>query len=349
MSKKVALICPTNLKYMPYVDSYKTKLDFNNIEFDLIYWNRNLEEKNDSVNFIEYNDKKNNIKRTFLDYYLFSKFVKLTLKKDTYRIVVIFTLPLIFFFQFYFKNKKTKFILDIRDYHFILKFFNLKKLVNKSEKTIISSNGFLRWLPKSSKYMINHNTRIREIKNNSNENINFDKKHIVISYIGQLQHYYPNVNFIKSLKNNVLFELRFVGKGTKSDEIIKYCYKNKINNVKVFGQYSWIEEPSKYFETDLVNLILDNKNLNNKTCLANRLYNGVYYFKPLIIYGDTYMSDIIKKYSLGLVLNKHDLVPEKIIEYINSFDIKKFEKGRFDFFYKVINENLEFENFILLI
>ena len=45
---KVALICPSNIIFMPYVKNYMEIFKDNHIKFDLILWDRfNIEEENE--------------------------------------------------------------------------------------------------------------------------------------------------------------------------------------------------------------------------------------------------------------------------------------------------------------
>ena len=51
---KVAIICPTNTNYMPYLDNYLCVLSKIGIDYDLIVWDRF---KIDNFNLFTYQDK----------------------------------------------------------------------------------------------------------------------------------------------------------------------------------------------------------------------------------------------------------------------------------------------------
>lgn len=78
--KKLLLICGAAPHYAPYVGSYIEILRKNNIPFDLLCWNRNLDpiEANHSEYII--NDKEGDIRKPnwkkLIDLYGFSRFVK---------------------------------------------------------------------------------------------------------------------------------------------------------------------------------------------------------------------------------------------------------------------------------
>lgn len=70
---KVALICPANILYMPYVKNYEEILKRYNINYDIINWDRNkIEEKKDHT----YTDNKIGNRRNIYDYYKFYKYIK---------------------------------------------------------------------------------------------------------------------------------------------------------------------------------------------------------------------------------------------------------------------------------
>lgn len=350
MKGSILFILPNSPLYMPYIDMYLDIFKNNHFQFTVIYWNRTGNEYDlDILNKIEYKDKKNTIKRSFFDYFNFHKYINRHLSENKYTLILIFSLPSIFFMQKILLSKKYKFILDIRDYHKTIRFMKLKKIIDLSLLTVISSEGYKLWLPKSEKYLINHNTFIDKILQKSNFS-EFNKKDILnISYIGQLNHLQSNLRFIDNFKNNSFFDLYFIGNGSINDTLLKYVETNSIFNVKVFGEYKREEEEQLYEKSDLTNLILNNNNINNKTCLANRLYKSAYYYKPIIIYGETYMSNIIKKYNLGVVLDSKYSVISQINEYIRNLDEILYEEGRDSFFRWVFNENSYFRERILKI
>ena len=89
----------------------------------------------------------------------------------------------------------------------------------------------------------------------------------------------------------------------------------------------------------MINVLRYNDSINNKTALPNRLYNSTINGIPMIAFKGTYLSEIIEKYKLGLVLESFDNVEIKIQEYINNFAYNDYEELRKMFLVKVIKEN----------
>ena len=338
---RIALICPSNLLYMPYVSNYERILKENYVDYDIINWDRFSIEKESEFT---YRDSKIGHQRSFLDYFKFSRFVLNILRMNRYDKVIVFGIQLVFFFKRYLiKEYSNKFIIDIRDYNRIIKYFNIGKLIDNSNFTVLSSPGYKDWLPKSNKYVINHNTQIerldelrkveREIKN---------KDIISISYIGSIRDYKINTNFIDSLKNKKHIALNFHGEGSINKDIENYVIDQIIDNVRLTGRYEKEEEAKLYKGSDFINVLIPNDSINSRTLLPNRLYNAAVYGKPIIAFKGTYLSEIIKKYNLGIVVGSFFNIEREIMEYINNFNFELYEKGRSSFFGTVIEENKEF-------
>lgn len=343
---KLALICPSNLLYMPYVNNYKDFLEENNIEFDIINWDRfGIENSNP----LKYRDFKIGHKRNFFDYYRYKNFIVKILCKNKYDKIIIFGLQLTFFLKnFLIKKYKNKYVIDIRDYNKIINLFNIKDIIEGSSFTVISSGGFKSFLPVSDKIIVNHNTQLKdlgEIKNLKNENFE-SKSKINIACIGAIRDYKINTDFINSLKNKEKINLNFHGEGDINKKIKNYIRKNNILNVNLTGRYKKEEESQIYKDTDIVNVLRYNDGINNRTALPNRLYNSLINGKPMLAFYGTYLSNEIEKYNIGLVVDSFDDIYKNLFNYLKEYDINKFDIGRKNFLKLVIEENDEFLNYI---
>lgn len=338
---RVALLCPSNILYMPYVGNYEKVLKESNADYQIINWDRFHIENNTEAN--TYRDIKIGHQRTYFDYLKYKKFILERL--DNFDRVIIFGIQLTYFFHgILLKNFKNKYIIDIRDYNKIIKFFNIKKTIDNSLFTVISSPAYKEWLPNSNKYIVNHNTTVNNLELLSKTEFKRNPCTLNISYIGSLANFDVNVDFINALQNNDNFNLIFHGEGTINNNLKAYIKQNKIRNVIVNGRYDKKVERELYSSAHLINMLLYNNNINNRTCLANRLYNSVLYAKPMIALEGTFISKQIKTYNLGLVLDSFHRIDEKITNYINCFDIDEYNIGRKLFYTEVISQNKAFQN-----
>lgn len=339
---KIALVCPSNMLYMPYVNNYTKILDEIEADYSVINWDRFKIEKEGE--FI-YRDSKIGHQRNFSDYFKYSRFVLNILKKNNYDKIIVFGIQLVFFLNRYLLKKySNKYIIDIRDHNRIIKYFNIGKAIDKSTFTVLSSLGYKEWLPKSNKYLINHNTKIEsldELREVKPFELSIGNK-ISVGCIGALRDYKINIDFIESLKNIELIQLNYHGEGDINIDISRYLLKYGIDNVNLTGRYDKDEEEGLYSKNDIVNVLRYIDGVNNKTALPNRLYNAAIYGKPMLAFEGTYLSEIIKKYNLGIVVGSFDNIERKIMEYINNFDFKIYENGRDVFFETVMKDNKEF-------
>lgn len=339
---KIALICPSNILYMPYLNNYISILNELELEYDIINWDRFKIEKESG--FV-YRDKKIGHRRRFFDYFKYSRFVRNILQKENYEKVVVFGIQLVFFLKDYLiKKYSNRYIVDIRDYNRIINYFDIVKSIAYSNFTVLSSPGYKEWLPKSNKYIINHNTNIEDINDLVNfKTNNMNNEKISIGCIGALRDYKINIDFIKSIKNNKQIMLNYNGEGDINKDILMFIKDNLIENVILTGRYNKYEEAELYYRNDIINVLRYNDGINNKTALPNRLYNAVIYGKPMIAFEGTELSSLVNQFNLGIVINNFDKIDFLIEDYLNNIDVDEYNRGRTLFLKDVIADNLNFK------
>lgn len=344
---KVALITPSNLSHMPYVRNYLDILKKKGTDYELYNWDR-LHTEIDS-NYT-YKDKKIGIKKNFKDYYFYSRYLRKKLHENDYDVIIIFGLQLSFFLSSIIYNKyKNKYILDIRDKHSIIQFINLKKLINYSLCNVISSEKYKDWLPESS-YKVNHNTslgtNIKEISKIKKDDLYFNINNFQIMTIGTIRDYEINKRLLEALANNSRYKISYVGDGEIKCKLEEFCEYNQIDNVCFQGRYHANEEKNIIEKASIISVLRYNDSENNRTALPNRLYAALQSGKILLAYKGTYLSDLISKYNLGLVIESFENLDNQIKKYIEEFDYSEYINGREIFLKKVLNENIEFINAI---
>lgn len=336
---KVLFLCPTNPKYMPYLNNYLNIFNKANIKFNLLIWDRFGIEKFDNDLIFRRGDSKH--QRGIVDYYYYAKFIKKHISENSYDKIVCFGLQTAFFIKNTLcKEYLNKFILDIRDYNLIRRIHNFEKIISCSNFTVISSQGYNKWLPKSDKYIVNHNFNFQDLLGIYDVN-KMEIENLSISSIGALRDLEVNVDLIFSIKNSPLINLNFHGRGDINDILIDKT--NGYTNVKITGSYDRNEELNLYVESNLINVLRYPDSLNNKTALPNRLYLAPYYGKPLFSFHGTYMSELIEDYNLGLVIDSFEDIENKIFNYVKSFKSDEFDFSRKIFLNKVIKDNFIFE------
>lgn len=343
---KIALVCPSNMLFMPYVDNYTKVLDDSGIEYDIINWDRFGTE--DPENPLKFRDSKTGHQRRFTDYLKYRHFVLRILKKNDYDKIIVFGIQLSYFLKPYLLRKKRgNYILDIRDHNNILKVFNIGKVVEGSAYTVLSSPGFKKWLPDSQKYLISHNTTIENVADLADRQGNLlEKEKLKIAFIGALSDYKVNIDFIDSLKDSGKVELVYHGEGLFNKDIEEYVVRNKVSNVALTGRYTKDQEYRLYHNADFIHAIRYNEDINCRTLLPNRLYHAAFHGKPLIVAEDSYLAELTRQYGLGLVVDSFSDLEKKVGNYLAEFDFEDYREKRKAFFQKVMEDNLLFKDSI---
>lgn len=331
----------SNRLYMPYVSYYESVLRGHGANYGLINWDRlHIEDDRE----LTYRDCKRRIRRNFFDYTKFSKFVTSKLLEYEYEKVIIFGIESSFFLKQIIENcYPNRFVLDIRDDHKIRPFSNIGKMVDIACFTALSSPGYKEWLPSSDKYVICHNSAANRLDDLARVDANWSNKgQITIANIGSIAQARVQMDFIEALKNREHIVVKFHGEGAASGTVKEHVARHRITNVEFTGRYTREEEESLYLGADMINVLLYTDSVNNRTALPNRLYNAAMYGKPLLALEGTFLSRVIREYSLGLVVSSFKGIEESIWEYISSFDVQRYEDGRVSFFKRVIKDNKEF-------
>lgn len=156
---KIGLIITNSYWFSPYVMIYEEILIENDINYDIISWDRDGNNESKILSFrLRSNIKSNRINRV-LDYLRFRSFVVKAINRNKYDKLIIFGPQTgIFSLEFLKKNYQKKFVLDYRDLSIDQIFKRrFKKLLDISAIVAISSPGFKKVLLVGYDYLISHN------------------------------------------------------------------------------------------------------------------------------------------------------------------------------------------------
>lgn len=327
---KVALILPGNLWLSPYAKIYTDILDEKGIFYEIISWNRDGKDPLYKNGFNLKNDSTFRFNK-LLPYLMYLKFIKKIINENNYNKLIVFGPQLgIFLYPFLLNKYKKKFIFDFRDLSIEqLPFFKFifKKMLSISYLNVISSEGFLKYLPKND-FIISHNFSDICKKKYSSENIFKDEK-INILTIGSIRNYNSNLEVIKSLSNKENVNLYFVGNGIVSDMLKKFAEENKIENIFFHGFYEKNEEEKFINGANFLNIYMP-KIKSHDSLMSNRFYNALIYKRPMIVTNKSIQGDYVEEYKLGLSLDNCNNLYEEIINYKKEFDFSTFDNSSND-------------------
>lgn len=325
---KIALILPLNVWAAPYASIYTYILNKLKINYDIIYWNRDLSEPNKDLSWNH--AQKNNRLSRFTDYYAFSKFIKHRLTTEKYDKIILFNSVLPIYMQSFLERRyKKKYIIDIRDLsmeQFPLFKNSFKKAISNSAINIVSSPGFIEHLPKAD-YVISHNFDIEKVRTaiNSNKEYYLPKKPINILTIGQIRNYEANIEIADSLKDDNRFQLSFVGGGEVQERISIHAIHNDITNISFSDRYDKRIELNLIEDASFVNIFMPYIKSHN-TLMSNRFYNALLMKKPLIATEGSIQGELVKKHNLGIAISNGENLGAKLIDFLDTLNMSEFSE-----------------------
>lgn len=262
----------------------------------------------------------------------FRKTVKRIIEQGKYdRIVILNTLPGVLLSDVLLQKYRERYILDIRDYTYEKYSFyrnRVNQLIDGSFISTISSQGFYRFLKRkpSSKIFQNHN--ISNVRAKSGEPTDFKQgRKIRIGFVGAVRYEKENEGLIDAFGNDPRFVVSYFGRFNEGCHLDDYCSKNKIQNVEFHGPFNNAEKPEIYKKIDVINSLYGNETHDVLFLLPNRLYDSALFQKPIIVSAGTYLSEMVKKYELGIVADYPAEIKNQLLEYIKTFDCDQFSKN----------------------
>lgn len=337
---KCLFICPSNLNLMPYLHYYESNVDVECCEY--LIWDRLGEESRIRKRHHIYRDKKYGLSRSFLDYVCFAFFCLKLLLKNEYDRLVIFGPQLTFFLSIYLFFTRTNYVIDYRDYH---RTTNLipSHIFKKAKFVAISSPGFFSRIGQSSCVVLCHN-----YSPVNDEQIVLKAKNTLIvtkdtklSCIGAIRDLQANLLIIDSLSNSS-FKLNFHGFSEIAELLNLHCDHNNVHNCIFTGRYERSEELNLYLNAGLINLLRLPDSYNNIVALPNRVYNCAKYRRPAVCFEGTELADLVRKYSLGVVLPVSHSLESVLNDYITNFDYDVFFDGCEKFLADIEEEQMNF-------
>ncbi|MGT2932810.1 glycosyltransferase family 4 protein [Streptococcus catagoni] len=343
---KILLLSADNLYLVPYKDLYISILKKNNIDYDIVYWDKTNSENINKNNYIRYNPKGKTKLKKFVNYIKFRHIIKKKICENKYDYIIGFhQIVNLLIADILLKHFKKKFIYDVRDYSYeYMPFVRWIEylLVKSSKMNIISSEGFEKFLPKSN-YHIVHNLppvideQYKQLKNNEK----FER--VVISYIGLIRFFDQNYKIINFFANDDRFLLQFFGTG--SEKLRDYCVKENILNVSFIGTFPQNMTLEYYNNTDLIMNLYGNDTPLLDYALSNKLYYSASLYKPILVCKGTYMEEISHQFGFGYTLElKSDNEKDALFRYIKNIDRKTLIKNCNRFMEKVSLEHSKVVN-----
>ena len=343
--QKLLFIIPALPDYVPYVYNYFKIAEDVGKEYDVVCWNRRGMEAVLPANYIVYNhptkDSYPTLKK-LREIYIFSRFVRKSIRGRKYDAVFTYTIADTLFFGFWLPRcYKGRYVFDIRDYSPLIsnRFTGwiIKRLLGASAMNVISSDGFRKWLPKGFDYTVCHNTDLEKVRESiHNYELRQQDGTIRLLTIGNLRNADANQSVIDALANREGIELQFAGGGV-SDKLQLHCKENNIKNVHFSGRYRKEDEDSLVQQCDMMNIMLPHDAVSDHL-MSNRFYLSVRFRKPMVVNDNCFQAEVVRHYRLGLVASADSSLCEKIITYYYHLDWEQYNENCVKYLHDVCDE-----------
>lgn len=328
----VALVFCGDLKYCPYIKRYVERLELQNIEYKVYFWNRGDYQLNLPLNY-EYFDTKSDLNKgkiaKAIDFLKYRAWILKKLKdNDINKVVALSTLTGVILGRHLYNKKQ--YVFDIRDYSYehIPPFFWIeKRLINNSTFTAISSRGFENFLP-SHNYIIAHNFSRNDIK----KDVKFQKSNGKIPFVwnGVIRYFEFQKQYLDALKNDTRFEIIFHGDGPELEKYKNYCKMNGFNNVIFTGAYDNSQKSDLLLTAGILNNCygyLHNAGNKLKYAVSNRFYDGMIYHIPQLVEPEGYKSYWTKKLGIGISFQASAQFSDQLYEYYHNINSVQFDSA----------------------
>jgi succinoglycan biosynthesis protein ExoL len=201
-------------------------------------------------------------------------------------------------------------------------YFLRSVIFKRVDKVIVTSNGF-------KSYVVNvynvHESRVEVIENKTNYlsrhiNLGLNSKTsprdtLILGIIGYFR--YENVvDFLKEYSNTDKLKTKILiyGHGEKLSKMLDYCDGE---NVIYKGQFSSERDlHTVYSEIHYSYVVYDNRSLNVRLALPNKLYESMFFKVPLIVSSDTYLAEQVDDLNIGISIQPGSV--KELLRFLNS-------------------------------
>ena len=350
---KVGIICFWDREATPYLAKYEKAVELAGLDYEILFWNRSGKKHNTDNKELEITlPLRRGIIGKLVGFYRWRKEVRKKLKERRYEyLIVLTTYPAVLLFRELLGEYSGRYIFDIRDYsmerNFVFKSI-VSRIIDSSGLTAFSSKGFRRWLPSSSKLVLNHNIT-GDCLNKRNQAPCFCKEQIKFSFVGNIRLDKQTKSLLITLSKSSRFVMEFVGRILPECDILEICSVNNIKNVIFKGAFKSSDKPAIYSSIDLINAVYandaDKVRYADSTPLPNRVYDAAIFKRPIVASKGTYLAELIEQFSLGFSLNGFDENAASYFEdYIVNFDRERFVAGCNRFLDEVLREETAFRD-----
>ena len=203
-----------------------------------------------------------------------------------------------------------------------------RSIINRSKLTLLTSEGFIGFigLPEElkKKIVLMPNKLAPQMLLMKRPDSSSKGRRIRIGYIGLYR--YPNtvVKMARMIgeefKNKMEFHFSGLSNSPELKALIEGIAKD-YDNVYEHGPFKNPDDLSRVYDTiDVVAANYDTSGMNERVAEPNKLYESIFFNKPIIVSEGTFLSEKVKQLGCGFVLNNDD---ESMRSFLNGLTCEK--------------------------
>lgn len=200
-----------------------------------------------------------------------------------------------------------------------------KRLIKGSLLTVMTSKGFMSYFFESplSNIIIQPN-KVNIILEKSNRELYNRTTKIRFSYVGAFR--YPNTVFrLAKVIGEKYPHFEFIFWGDSILTELAVALSNQYENVKYMGAFKNPDDLTHIYQNiDVVVACYDTQTLNERIAEPNKLYEALFFKRPIIVSENTYLATRVNEYKCGFTIDATS--DEKIINFLDNLDTSILEK-----------------------
>jgi len=339
----VGIVFIQDIRYCPYLSRYTDALRRAGVPFDLIWWERwekapdtPLPAAADGAQeyhvFRKASEMARNPAYKIADFAAFSSYARRIIRRKKYdRLIILTTMTAILLSDLLLGAYRGRYIFDIRDYSYerFGLFKSLEgKLVDASDFTCISSEGFKQFLPEKRDYVLVDNFAFSDIR--AAEGCRFKKKPegepIDLSYIGFIRYFDENRKLLDRLLGDSRFRLSYHGMGADYPRLLEYQKAHPESQLDVTGYFDFEKDkPALCVQADIINNFYPHTLEIQRLATTNKTYDAIIYRRPQLVSKHTFSEDLVKNWNIGCALDIDQAdFADRLYDYYHSLDEDQF-------------------------
>lgn len=335
---KVLLLGFGKIAYMPYMNFYLDTIKDENVQFELIYWDRDGKPDADvpsrisrAYKFEAHLEEQLPFKKKLKYFAKYRKFAMNVLKYNSYdKIIVLHTTPGLTLLDYLVRKYKGRYLLDFRDisYEYIPVYRKLVGILSRNgAMTFVSSDAFRKFLPAEENILTIHNYLEDSLNHKMiRKQLPRERDVLRVSYWGLVRQVDINKKIMDALGNDVRFELHYYGRMQQDGrEMEEYARSKGYTNVYFHGAYMPVQRYEFAKNTDLIHNVYD-CGYTTGNAMGNKYYDGIIFGIPQICTEGSHMGDVISARKVGIVVSLEDnAIADKIWGYYQNINWINFE------------------------